>query len=102
MTGSLPFRAAGKLGGLTLRKQFQRAFAEHAKGTLDYLMVGTFNEHVAPLIHRHCAACHCPGQPGPFPLLTYEDARRRGPMMERVVERGYMPPWLPEPAEGAD
>jgi hypothetical protein len=44
---SLPFRAAGKLGGLTLKKSFQRAFAENAKGTLDYLMVGTFNEHIA-------------------------------------------------------
>ena len=25
----------------------QRAFAENAKGTLDYLQVGTFNEHIA-------------------------------------------------------
>jgi hypothetical protein len=32
---------------LTLKKQFERAFQENAKGTLDYLMVGTFNEHVA-------------------------------------------------------
>lgn len=44
---SLPFRASGKLGGLTLKKQFERAFAENAKGTLDYLQVGTFNEHIA-------------------------------------------------------
>jgi len=44
---SLPFRASGKLGGLTLKKQFERAFTENAKGTLDYLMVGTFNEHIA-------------------------------------------------------
>ena len=32
---------------MTLKKQFERAFQENAKGTLDYLMVGTFNEHVA-------------------------------------------------------
>ena len=44
---SLPFMAAGKLEGLTLKKQFQKAFKEHAAGTLDYLMVGTFNEHIA-------------------------------------------------------
>lgn len=44
---SLPFRAAGKRGGLTLKKQFERAFEENDKGTLDYLMVGTFNEHIA-------------------------------------------------------
>jgi len=35
------------LNGLTLKKQFERAFQENAKGTLDYLSVGTFNEHVA-------------------------------------------------------
>ena len=29
---SLPFRAVGKLGGLTLRKQFEAAFEENAKG----------------------------------------------------------------------
>lgn len=44
---SLPFRASGKLGGLTLKKQFEKAFAENAKGTLDFLQVGTFNEHIA-------------------------------------------------------
>ena len=26
---------------------FELAFAENAKGTLDYLQVGTFNEHIA-------------------------------------------------------
>ncbi len=49
---SLPFRASGKLGGLTLKKQFERAFEENAKGTLDYLQVGTFNEHVAQPQHN--------------------------------------------------
>jgi len=44
---SLPYTASGKLNGLTLKKQFEKAFEEHAKGTLDYLQVGTFNEHIA-------------------------------------------------------
>ena len=44
---SLPFMAAGKLGGLTLKKQFQRAFELHSQAALDYLFVGTFNEHIA-------------------------------------------------------
>lgn len=44
---SLPFMAAGKLGGLTLKKQFERAFELHSLGALDYLFVGTFNEHIA-------------------------------------------------------
>jgi hypothetical protein len=53
---SLPFRAAGKLGGLTLKKSFERAFAENAKGQLDYLMVGTFNEHIAQPQHNPYSA----------------------------------------------
>jgi hypothetical protein len=53
---SLPFRAAGKLSGLTLKKSFERAFAENAKGQLDYLMVGTFNEHIAQPQHNPFSA----------------------------------------------
>jgi hypothetical protein len=44
---SLPFLAPGVLGGLTLRKQFEKALAMNAAGALDYLMIGTFNEHIA-------------------------------------------------------
>lgn len=44
---SLPFQASGKLGGLTLKKQFEKAFQQEIAGSLDYLMVGTFNEHIA-------------------------------------------------------
>lgn len=42
---SLPFAAAGKLGSLTLKKQFETAFKLHSQ--IDHLMVGTFNEHIA-------------------------------------------------------
>eukprot|EP00937_MAST-01D_sp_MAST-1D-sp2_P006155 g6155.t1 len=42
---SLPWRAAGKLGGATLAAQFRTAFARRAE--LDTLLIGTFNEHVA-------------------------------------------------------
>ena len=51
---SLPFRASGTLGGLTLRRQFETAFALHSVTSkssgglpLDYLLIGTFNEHIA-------------------------------------------------------
>jgi hypothetical protein len=40
---SLPFQAASKLGGLTLRKQFVRAFSDHP----DYLLVAAYNEMIA-------------------------------------------------------
>ena len=40
---SLPFQAAGKLGGLTLRAQFQQAFATRP----DYLLIASYNEYIA-------------------------------------------------------
>jgi tetratricopeptide (TPR) repeat protein len=58
----------------------------------------TWSADVAPILHRSCAACHHPGGAGPFPLLTYEDARRHAPLVAHVTTARYMPPWLP--AEG--
>ena len=40
---SLPFQAATKLGGLTLRSQFTKAFSTHP----DYLFVASYNEMIA-------------------------------------------------------
>ncbi len=53
----------------------------------------TFARDVAPILYRHCAACHRPRDVGPFPLLTYEDARRRAGVIAEVTTRRYMPPW---------
>ncbi len=55
----------------------------------------TFAEHVAPIIHRHCAACHRPGQVGPFNLLSFADVAKRAEMVGTVVRDRYMPPWKP-------
>jgi mono/diheme cytochrome c family protein len=55
----------------------------------------TFVEHIAPLVHAHCATCHRPGQAAPFPLLTHEDVARRGKMVAEVVAQRFMPPWHP-------
>jgi tetratricopeptide (TPR) repeat protein len=60
----------------------------------------TFNRDIAPIIETHCASCHRPGQPGPFSLLTFADARRRAGLIASVTERGYMPPWKPAPVDG--
>ncbi len=60
----------------------------------------TFTRDVAPLLFRHCASCHRPGEAGPFPLLTYDDARRRAGVIAEVVRRRYMPPWKPAPGYG--
>ena len=37
----------------------------------------TYHRDIGPILSRYCAPCHSPGQSGPFPLLTYDDARRR-------------------------
>ncbi len=53
----------------------------------------TFSRDVAPILQRRCQGCHRPGQVGPFPLLSFEDAQGRAKMIASVLERGAMPPW---------
>ena len=59
----------------------------------------TFNRDIAPILYRSCALCHRPGESGPFPLLTYADAKSRARQIAVVTKSRFMPPWLPE--EGA-
>ncbi len=59
----------------------------------------TFNRDIAPIIYQYCAACHRPGEAGPFPLLTYEDVRSHARQVVAVTRRRFMPPWLPEPGD---
>jgi Flp pilus assembly protein TadD len=44
--------------------------------------------------------CHRPGEPGPFPLLTYADARKNASRIAAVTRQRFMPPWLPEAGHG--
>ena len=60
----------------------------------------TFTKDIAPLVFKHCARCHRPGEAGPFDLLTYEDVRKRAAQIVRVTQDRFMPPWLPEPGYG--
>ena len=52
LCASIPLVHSGKLGGLTLQKQFHTAMQWNARRTLDYLIVGTFNEHIAGHWHN--------------------------------------------------
>jgi Flp pilus assembly protein TadD len=60
----------------------------------------TFSKDVAPILFQYCAPCHRPREAAPFPLLTYQDARKRGAQIVSVTRRRYMPPWPPEPGHG--
>ena len=55
----------------------------------------TFSHDVAPVLYRHCVACHRPGGVAPFSLITYHDAARRARLIATVTAKRYMPPWLP-------
>jgi tetratricopeptide (TPR) repeat protein len=56
----------------------------------------TFAHDVAPIIYRNCAPCHRPGEAAPFPLLSYQDVRKRASQIAQVTKSRYMPPWPPE------
>jgi tetratricopeptide (TPR) repeat protein len=59
----------------------------------------TFNHDIAPIVFYYCAPCHHPGEAGPFPLLTYADAKSHARQIAAVTSKRIMPPWLPEPQE---
>lgn len=61
----------------------------------------TFNKDVAPILHKHCATCHRPGEVGPFSLLTYKDAARRAGFLKDITASRRMPPWKAEKQEHA-
>jgi mono/diheme cytochrome c family protein/lipoprotein NlpI len=59
----------------------------------------TFNRDIAPILFHSCAMCHRPGESGPFPLLTYKDAKSHARQIAAVTQSRFMPPWLPEPGD---
>jgi hypothetical protein len=62
--------------------------------------VPTFTKDVAPILFRNCTSCHRPGEIGPMPLLSYDDARPYAQAIAEEVEAGHMPPWHAEAPEG--
>jgi Flp pilus assembly protein TadD len=60
----------------------------------------TFTRDVAPIVFSRCAACHHPGGPAPFSLLTYAETRRRASLIAAVTKNRFMPPWKASPRSG--
>jgi len=54
----------------------------------------TFARDIAPIIFEHCSSCHHNRGSGPFSLMTYDDVAKRARQSGRVVDSGFMPPWL--------
>jgi hypothetical protein len=60
----------------------------------------TFSKDIAPIIYKHCANCHRPGEAAPMSLLTYEQARPYARAIANAVANRTMPPWHAEAPAG--
>jgi hypothetical protein len=60
----------------------------------------TFSREVAPILFKHCANCHRPGEIAPMPLLSYEQVRPWAKSIREKVSMGLMPPWHADAARG--
>ncbi len=60
----------------------------------------TYEEHVAPILKKHCQECHRPGTAAPFSLQTYRQTNARADTIAEVVREQRMPPWYASPEHG--
>lgn len=56
----------------------------------------TYAREISRIIQKNCQECHSKGQIGPFPLETYEHARKRASDLAEVTSQRSMPPWKAE------
>src|SRR5436190_17498134 len=83
-------------GALCIPAAFAVLFTHQAKAPADDLPARiTFSRDIASLMHNNCGLCHRPDGAGPFPLLSYQDVRKRAGQIADVLEAGTMPPWKP-------
>ena len=59
-----------------------------------------FTRDVAPILYANCVSCHHTGEAGPFPLVTYQDARKHAGLIAQVTQSKQMPPWKAQPGYG--
>jgi hypothetical protein len=58
----------------------------------------TFWENIAPVIYKNCTSCHRDGEGGGFPLVSYNDVRKKAGTIAIVTQSRAMPPWPADPA----
>jgi mono/diheme cytochrome c family protein len=58
----------------------------------------TFYKDVLPITQVHCQGCHQASGIGPFPIVTYDDAKAAAAAMSGAVQSRTMPPWMPSPS----
>ncbi len=60
----------------------------------------TYNKDVAPILQKHCVACHRPNDIAPMSLMTYDEVLPFARMMRESVVQRKMPPWHADAAFG--
>src|SRR5918996_1489680 len=53
----------------------------------------TYTKDIAPILFKHCAQCHRPGEVAPMSLLSYDDVRPWAKAIKSKVVSREMPPW---------
>ncbi len=56
-----------------------------------------YHQHIAPIMQKHCIACHKTGGIAPFQLTNYTSVADKAYVIRSVTESKYMPPWKPDP-----
>lgn len=60
----------------------------------------TYSGEVAHFVQKNCVECHRSGGIGPFSLESYDQVKKFGPMIKKVVQAGTMPPWFAKEEPG--
>ena len=90
-------RSAAVLAGVLLIA----GVASRDVGTVDSVTSAstpTFSKDVAPILLKHCATCHRPGQIAPMSLLSYAEVRPWAKAVRNNVANRVMPPWYADPS----
>ena len=60
----------------------------------------TFYRNVLPILQQRCQSCHRPGEIGPMPLMSYDQAHLFASAIAAAASKRDMPPWFADPGVG--